>query len=233
VTTSALVASRHHDRPIAAAKERVRDAGRSRQSILDAAERLFSERGYDSVSLMQIAGEAGLSRGTPSYFFGSKEQLYVAVLERAFADRQKATEAAVAPIRAWCEAEGDVAGLRDALKLGTQGYLRFLLERPSFRRFTAWEELAGGDRLRAANSKSTALTDAFTAVRAVAKRRGLRSFSVEEAVLLWVTLTFGLVAHTNTLMVTINRDLSDSKVRKRYVGFVVDQLMFLLAGCDT
>jgi AcrR family transcriptional regulator len=222
---------RHYDLSITAAArttEKIRDAGRSREAILDAAERLFSDRGYDGVSLMEIAGEAGLSRGTPSYFFGSKRQLYLAVLERAFADRQRATAGAVAPILAWCEQGGDIPALRTALRLGVDGYLRFLLERPSFRRFMTWEELAGGERLRAAHSRSTALTDAFTAVKAVATARGLRSFSVEEVVLVWVALTFGPLAHANTLMVTINRDLSDDETRRRHVDLVVDQLMNLL-----
>ena len=50
--------------------------------MLDAAERLFADRGYESTSLTEVGAAAGVSRGTPGYFFGSKEQLYRAVLER-------------------------------------------------------------------------------------------------------------------------------------------------------
>ncbi|MDP9362946.1 MAG: TetR/AcrR family transcriptional regulator, partial [Chloroflexota bacterium] len=64
---------------------RTRDADRSREAILDAAEALFAERGYEGASLQEIGRAAGVSRGTPGYFFGSKERLYQAVLERAFA----------------------------------------------------------------------------------------------------------------------------------------------------
>lgn len=50
--------------------------------MLDAAQRLFARKGYTLTSLKEIGEEAEVSRGTPSYFFGSKEGLYVAVKER-------------------------------------------------------------------------------------------------------------------------------------------------------
>src|SRR5918911_4763660 len=83
--------------------EKVRDAERSREAILAAAERLFAERGYEATTLQEIGAAAGLSRGTPSYFFGSKEQLYMDVLRRAFAVRHQATQAAFQPVLDWCE----------------------------------------------------------------------------------------------------------------------------------
>src|SRR5438445_889041 len=88
---------------VLAARPRIRDADRSRRAILDAAETLFAERGFEAVSLQQIGDAAGLSRGTPNYFFGSKQDLYVTVLERVFADREEATARAFEPVRAWCE----------------------------------------------------------------------------------------------------------------------------------
>ena len=51
--------------------EKERNATRSRAAILDAAERLFAERGYDATSLTEVGAAAGVSRGTPGYFFGS------------------------------------------------------------------------------------------------------------------------------------------------------------------
>ena len=64
--------------------DKERNAARSREAILDAAEELFALHGYDGTSLNQVGTQAGVSRGTPGYFFGSKEALYQAVLERCF-----------------------------------------------------------------------------------------------------------------------------------------------------
>ena len=71
-------------------RERVRDAERSRELILDAAEYLFAERGYEETSLSDVGKRAGVSRATPGYFFGSKAELHRAVLERCFADVRQA-----------------------------------------------------------------------------------------------------------------------------------------------
>jgi AcrR family transcriptional regulator len=210
--------------------EKVRDAGRSRESILDAAETLFAAHGFDGASLQEIAAAAALSRGTPGYFFGSKQQLYVAVLERVFEARQAATEKAFRPIDAWCEGEGDIQALGRALARATDGYMSFLLGRPAFVRLLTWEELDDAEHLRATSRASTAMHDTFTRLRAVARRRGLRSFDVDDAVLVYVSLTFAPVAHRSTFTFVKHRDLSDAAVRRRHVKLVVAQMMQLLAG---
>jgi AcrR family transcriptional regulator len=72
-----------------------RDAARSRTSILDAAERLLAERGPDEMTLERVGTAAGLSRGAPAYFFGSKAALQAAVLERCRDRLVRAIEHAV------------------------------------------------------------------------------------------------------------------------------------------
>ncbi|HCN84900.1 MAG TPA: hypothetical protein DIT07_14975, partial [Sphingobacteriaceae bacterium] len=53
-----------------------------KDSILDAAEKLFSEIGFDASSTRAIAAKAGVNMAMLSYYFGSKDGLYKAVLER-------------------------------------------------------------------------------------------------------------------------------------------------------
>jgi AcrR family transcriptional regulator len=66
-------------RPTADAKA---PAPGSRERLLDAAERLFAEHGYDGVALRKIAGAARVNLGTIPYFFGTKENLFKAVILR-------------------------------------------------------------------------------------------------------------------------------------------------------
>lgn len=54
-----------------------------RETILDAAERLFAERGIDAVSLRTINAEAGYSVAALHYHFATRDGLVRALLERA------------------------------------------------------------------------------------------------------------------------------------------------------
>ncbi|MGZ4000859.1 MAG: TetR/AcrR family transcriptional regulator [Mucilaginibacter sp.] len=50
--------------------------------ILDVAERVFSELGFDGASTRTISGEAGVNMAMLNYYFGSKEGLFLAVFKR-------------------------------------------------------------------------------------------------------------------------------------------------------
>jgi AcrR family transcriptional regulator len=60
----------------------VRNAELTKERILNAAERLFSERGIDGVSMREIASGAGVQLALISYYFRTKEGLYRAVFQR-------------------------------------------------------------------------------------------------------------------------------------------------------
>jgi AcrR family transcriptional regulator len=50
--------------------------------ILDVAEKVFSELGFDGASTRTISGEAGVNMAMLNYYFGSKEGLFLAVFNR-------------------------------------------------------------------------------------------------------------------------------------------------------
>jgi AcrR family transcriptional regulator len=56
----------------------------SRERLIEAATRLFAERGYRGASVQAIGEAAGISRGSIFWHFGSKEGLLWAVVQRAF-----------------------------------------------------------------------------------------------------------------------------------------------------
>jgi AcrR family transcriptional regulator len=70
--------------PATAVEPRSRDAGRSRQDILDAARDEFASHGLGGARVDRIAERAGVNKRLIYYYFGNKEDLFLAVLERAY-----------------------------------------------------------------------------------------------------------------------------------------------------
>jgi len=56
--------------------------------ILDVAERVFSDYGFDGASTRMISGEAGVNMAMLNYYFGSKEGLFLAIFERKISSFQ-------------------------------------------------------------------------------------------------------------------------------------------------
>ncbi|WP_205696377.1 TetR/AcrR family transcriptional regulator [Conexibacter sp. SYSU D00693] len=206
---------------------RRRDAERSRQALLDAAEELFAARGFAGASVAEIGAAAGLSREAPRYFFGRKEALYAAVLTRLFEAREAALAPAVAPLRAWAAGD-DERPLEAPLAEAAEGYLRFLAGRPAFVSLVQREALEGGARLAAAPHESTTLEDVLRAVRDAAPRDGLARFDVAEAVVAWVALSVLPLAHQHTLLPAVGLDAGDPAFLARRRDQVVIALAALL-----
>jgi AcrR family transcriptional regulator len=75
------------ERPLVKPRRARRSDGvRSDAAILEAAARLFLERGYDAVSMDDIGGAAGLARQTVYNRFRDKEDVFAATIERHWAN---------------------------------------------------------------------------------------------------------------------------------------------------
>lgn len=59
-----------------------KDKTDKKDHILDVAERVFSEFGYDGSSTRLISSEANVNMAMLNYYFGSKEGLFIAIFER-------------------------------------------------------------------------------------------------------------------------------------------------------
>jgi|SRR5947209_4203235 len=106
-----------------AATRKEQQALESRRRLVEAASRLFAERGYRDASVQAIGEAAGVSRGSIFWHFGSKEGLLLAVVEQAFARWEtetlvpnvgdavglEAVRRGLAAHRAFVESEGDGA----------------------------------------------------------------------------------------------------------------------------
>jgi AcrR family transcriptional regulator len=54
-----------------------------RQELIDAAERLFTEKGYENTAISDIVKELHVAQGTFYYYFSSKEDMLGAVVEKS------------------------------------------------------------------------------------------------------------------------------------------------------
>jgi TetR/AcrR family transcriptional regulator len=93
----------------------------ARDQILDAAERLFARQGFDPTTIKQIGAGARLNPALLYYYFGSKEELYKAALQRIVtrltALGTEALETAATPA--------------DTIRALVNAQVAFLLENPS------------------------------------------------------------------------------------------------------
>lgn len=92
------------------------------------------------------------------------------------------------------------------------------------------EDLEGGQRLRETSRNREAMYEPFRALASVASDRGLREFRAEDAVLVFVSLTFSPMTQRQTFMIALGRDLDDPGVREEHVDLVVSQMLHLLIG---
>ncbi|MFF3930943.1 TetR/AcrR family transcriptional regulator [Streptomyces hirsutus] len=95
--TSATAPDTPPDRHGAAPRRRGRpprtESADTRDRILDAAREEFSERGYDKTSVRGIAKSAGVDSALVHHYFGTKEQVFEAAVEVAFAPVLKGRQA--------------------------------------------------------------------------------------------------------------------------------------------
>ena len=182
------------------ARERVRDAERTRELILDAAELLFAEKGYEETSLSDVGKQAGVSRATPGYFFGSKADLHRAVLERCFADVRRAVrEGKERALASGHTPEVVLAG-------AVSDYAEFVTARPNFVRLIEREALSDRTVLTGMPLRLAVWQEALAAFQ---QELGLDiSDSAEAAHLLLslVALTWFPIVHGQTFMKAVGLD---------------------------
>ncbi len=200
------------------------EAARTRQRILDRAEKLFAKKGYRAVSTRELARACGVHPYTIQHHFGAKPKLYEAVLcrwdEPIRAMTQRHAEAADPASGA---ATRGIAGTIDEL-------LDFLIEK------RAWVTLNMRGRLgeglpRGVASADPAWVRFLSATRpAAGSRRGKRA-DVESSLLL-ITIEGILHQHVTSQQryrELLGRDLGDPELRRvvkqhlvAVVGAIVD-----------
>ena len=111
-----------------------RDPQKTRAHLLNAGVKLFSQRGYDGVSVDEIVHQAGVNKRMLYHYYGNKDGLYVEVLRVVFAELESLEIAVLT---------GDVS-TADAIRNVLKEYFAFLEEHPEFVSLLMWENLHRG-----------------------------------------------------------------------------------------
>jgi AcrR family transcriptional regulator len=197
----------------ARAEERAtRDAERTKEAILVAAEDCFARLGFEGTSMQQIADAADVARSTPAYFFHSKETLYDAALTRVIARGQEAMARAYAKADTERSAEGAVESYVDA-------FIDLLAQDRNFLSLIQREALGTGNRV--AEFFGRPVDDAVAALTPAAKRAGI---SPQRLVLDLVALCWYPFAHEHTLLPALGmkaRDPAFLDETKEHLGELV------------
>lgn len=105
------------------ADDRIRDAERTKQRLLEAAFDEFAERGYAGARVSSIADRAGVNKQLISYYFGGKPGLHRELLKR------------------WTTTEQQLRASDASIVDVVTGYLRHALQDPRGTRFSLWQAL--------------------------------------------------------------------------------------------
>ncbi|HVX74605.1 MAG TPA: TetR/AcrR family transcriptional regulator [Bradyrhizobium sp.] len=76
-----------------APKKATRDPERTKQRILTVASDEFANKGYDGARVDEIVRRSKVSKNLIYYYFGSKEELFIAVLESAYVNLREQQDA--------------------------------------------------------------------------------------------------------------------------------------------
>lgn len=120
------------------AAPRTAKGNRTRQRLLEAAERVFAELGYHDASVVKIADAAGTGQGTFYLYFASKQAVFDELVE----DLNRRVR------HAMIEASAQAGTRAEAERLGFEAFFRFTSEHPALYRVIRQAEFVSPGALR-------------------------------------------------------------------------------------
>src|SRR5215472_4628895 len=127
---------------------RAHDAEGAREAILDAAEEVFAEHGFDGARVDAIAARAGYNKSLIFQYFGDKLGLYTAILKRLDQQASDIQARIFAPLLADEDLTSDARKFRKLLGTVIRFLFDFLAENPRIVRMLAWEGAEGWQTFR-------------------------------------------------------------------------------------
>ncbi len=213
------------DGAIATEPARKPDPARTREDILRVAREEFAEKGLAGARVDAIAARTRTTKRMIYYYFGSKEGLYLEVLERAYADIRGA------------ESELDLSALPapEAMRRLIEATFDYQGANPSFIRLVSNENMENGrflkdsERIRSLN---VTVIDAMNAIiaRGLADGSFTRQVDTVDLHMLISSVCFFRVANRHTFGTLFQIDLSAADVQLRQKNMLVAAVLGLLGA---
>jgi AcrR family transcriptional regulator len=109
-------------------KERREREGKARlESILEAAEKVFTDKGYYQARMADIAAASELAKGTLYYYFKSKDEIYLHLLDREARKVHEEIHKRISPESSFLEALEEAFGFYLEYFDKNQAYLKMFL----------------------------------------------------------------------------------------------------------
>jgi AcrR family transcriptional regulator len=198
----------------------VRDAERTKQAILDAAKVEFAEKGLAGARVDAIAEQSGANKRMLYYYFGSKEDLYVAVLEDVYGAMRLT------------ESQLDLTHLEpmEALQKLIEFKFDYYLKHPIVIRILAGENLHEArflKRSKQLRDMHVSLVASLETVLAAGRKIGIMKAGID-AVQLYISiagLSYFYFANAATLSTAFDRVLMSASELKRRRSHAVEVIL--------
>jgi AcrR family transcriptional regulator len=205
---------------------RQRDPEQTRAEILQVAADEFAEHGFAGARVDRIAAQIRTTKRMIYYYFGSKDDLYLAVLERAYAAIRRA------------EQEIDVDHLDPIAAIRRLAELTFDHHEahPSFLRLVSIENIHRAEHLRRSSQIANLNVPVIDLIARILKRgyaSGTFVRRVDAIDLHMMISAFCVfrVSNQHTFGVLFDRDLTSPDLRGRYRKMLADMVVsYLVSG---
>lgn len=204
-------------------EKRGRNAERSRQDILAAAEQQFGEKGFYGARIDAIAQQSGLNKNMLYIYFGSKEELYRQVLLNMYRRMEEVERRLLERNLEGTELIAELIG----------AYYDFLEQNPSFVNILMSENLMQGQFLRQLPRECIARRTLSELAARIRKSCGEGVFRADvdeqQTVLTMITICFCNFSNRYTLSQLTGCDLNDPAVQQTRKKQTIDIMLSYLS----
>jgi AcrR family transcriptional regulator len=204
---------------------RTRDAARTKAEILDVATHEFARVGFAGARVDDIAALTSTTKRMIYYYFGGKEQLFTAVLERAYGVIREA------------EQELDVEHLDPVAAIRKLAEVTFdhHEQHPDFIRLVSIENIHEAEHIAASEELGRMGSPALEVIRRIlasGRKSGLFTADVDAVDLhaMISSFCFFRVANRHTFGALFGRDLIDPAQREHYRNMLGDMVIAYLTA---